>query len=41
MSKRLKACVGGKVHVREEKGVRVGKACKKGKEIKRDESKRE
>ena len=41
VSKRLKACAGGKVQAREEKGVRDGKACKKGKEIKREESKRE
>lgn len=38
LSKRLKARAGGKVQAREEKGVRGGKACKKGKEIRREES---
>lgn len=41
VSKRLKACAGGKVQAREEKRVRDGKAYKKRKEIKREESKRE
>lgn len=36
MSKRLKACAGGKAQAREERGVRDAKACKKGKEIKRE-----